>query len=316
QTSIGGAALHAVVKDEGRIVLPEVVEREVAQVLSDLADKAAATIEDKSRFLRQLSGRDMHILAPSREAITASIRDRFDKLAGILERVPLTIEHAQAALAKILSKEAPCGVNNEQFRDCCIWQVALEAAARREVHLISGDLAFYEGKKHDGGLATNLIAEATALDRNVSLHPTLKSFLGATAHSVHVNEGAIKAAIIAAVRMRAHELAQSKEADFEIGACRSIDIRGYATPAESLIAVSFSISWDITRTFVEAEGNRFVTGSLTLDGSCSYAPSTGEIAGVEVSSWSKSADKTGGGTTTMWSADWARQFEPGQFRRL
>jgi hypothetical protein len=52
-------------------------------------------------------------------------------LGGIMKRISLSPEHAKAALRRVVGKIPPSGVNNEQVRDCCIWEVAFELSSER-----------------------------------------------------------------------------------------------------------------------------------------------------------------------------------------
>jgi hypothetical protein len=121
QSSLGNALLYAVAGANATLGLPEIVEREISAVLPEMAEQAARNIRRDISILRQLSGHKMLVTGPTPLAITEGIADRWKQLAGSIERIPFTFEHARSALTRIIAKTAPCGENNEQFRDCCIW---------------------------------------------------------------------------------------------------------------------------------------------------------------------------------------------------
>src|SRR6266480_3535819 len=109
QSSVTGA--------KSSILLPEVVELEIAWVLSELAEQAVGRIKSDLSLLRQLSGQDATVAAPSALAIEEGIRERWKQLGGLLVRVPFTLDQAKPALRRVIRKMPPSGSNNEQFCD-------------------------------------------------------------------------------------------------------------------------------------------------------------------------------------------------------
>jgi len=161
QSNVGSALLHALTETNARIGVPEVVETEVKNVLLDLADGAVAAITKNNSLLQQLSGQKLTYMAP--------IEGRWKQLEGALTRIPFTFEQAKAALDRVMKKLPPSGPNNEQFRDCCIWETALSLASERTVHLITKDSAFYQGRTSSNGLASVLTQELANLRRDVRI---------------------------------------------------------------------------------------------------------------------------------------------------
>jgi PIN domain len=126
QSAIGSAFLYAVSRSGSKILLPEIVEQEIGTVLPELAERAVANIRRDMTLLRRLSWPMLgNISVPTALAISEGMKERLDQLSGTLNRRPFTFDDAKAALRRILLKLPPAGENNEQFRDCCIWQAAL-----------------------------------------------------------------------------------------------------------------------------------------------------------------------------------------------
>jgi PIN domain len=178
QSSIGSAFLYAVTSTKSSMLLPEVVELEVARVLPDMAERSVDLIKREFRLLRQLSGHELTLTAPSALAITDGIKERWEQLSGPLIRIPFTYDQARSALQRVIRKAPPSGDNNEQFRDCCIWDVAVSMATERIVHLVSADNAFYENRNRAAGLASALRDELTAAEKSLHIHPSLRDFSG------------------------------------------------------------------------------------------------------------------------------------------
>src|ERR1700744_1666759 len=92
QSAIGNALLYALTGAKASILLPEVVELEVNRVLPEMAEKAVSVIGREASLLRQLSGHNLLFTGPSAAAIEDGIKDRWEKLDGILVRTPFTHE--------------------------------------------------------------------------------------------------------------------------------------------------------------------------------------------------------------------------------
>jgi hypothetical protein len=126
QSAIGNAFLFAVSGGKGAIGVAEIVRLEVDEVLKTQADNAVELVRKNLRLLQQLSGHQlMNQVVPSTAALEAGISDRWTQLSGVIEDIPFTFDDAKSALTRILRKSPPCNENNEQFRDCCVWEAAL-----------------------------------------------------------------------------------------------------------------------------------------------------------------------------------------------
>jgi hypothetical protein len=293
QSNVGSALLHALTETNARIGVPEVVETEVKNVLLDLADGAVAAITKNNSLLQQLSGQKLTYMAPTASAIKEGIEGRWKQLEGALTRIPFTFEQAKAALDRVMKKLPPSGPNNEQFRDCCIWETALSLASERTVHLITKDSAFYQGRTSSNGLASVLTQELANLRRDVRIYPNLEDFLTAMNKSVKItDEISIRKAIVGAVASgAARDIAFRTEfgdtEGFALGEASQPHISGYAIPQSSLLAILFEISFDLKRVAGRGDGEEYRDAKLTLKGVCSYDPNSKEISGVEIREWQK-----------------------------
>ncbi len=292
QSSLGSAVLYAVAADGASIVLPEIVEMEVNKVLEQQAEKAVADFRKNADFLRQISGHQkvLHSL-PTSKAISDGIARRWKELSGVLIRAPFTIEQARSSLIRILNHLPPSGENNEQFRDCCIWASAVELSESRVVHLVTRDNSFYSGRDFRQNMTGVLKKELEALGRTVRLYSSVGEFIEAVSHEKleELEKKVICDEIVRSVTPLAQELAigrVNKHAytQYELGEAVRLEIKGYATPRPSLVAVEFEVSFNL-RLFDKEDGERQVNTILTLDGSCSYDPSKQETSDVVVKSW-------------------------------
>jgi hypothetical protein len=137
-----------------------------------------------------------------------------------------------------------------------------------------------------------------------------------------IDEHLLGTAIVSAVTSLAQEIAkQRKNGDeFELGTARKPRIKGYATPKPSVVAVYFSISFDLTRIQVRDGEERRGDGTLSVGGACSYDPNSGEVTEVEIKEWSKTLGGNGEGFSSSSShrpgADFYDQYTKENIRIL
>lgn len=315
RSSVGSAVLFAVAANRGTIILPEIVELEVGRVLQTEAAKASAALRKSIDLLRQLSGHErMFAPVPTERAIDEGVARRWKELDGVIARAPFTFEQARASLQRILNHIPPCGENNEQFRDCCIWETALEFSTSSIVHFVTNDSAFYDGRERLN-MATSLKNELQTLKRGVRLYRTIQAFLAAVSENeiTSLEKNTICDAIVAIVTPKAQEIAYERASSkdmfnvafnvgkinrFELGAAQKVTIKGYATPKPSSIAITFGISFDLLMFRSDGKDEEQLDTTLHLEGSCSYDPNLLDTSDLLISTWTHSLKRNSGG---MWS---------------
>jgi PIN domain-containing protein len=298
-SSLGSAVLFSLTGAHALIGLPEVVESEVKSVLTAQAEEAVEGVRKNTHLLGQLSRqREMHHV-PTSEAIQEGMEQRWAELGGILKRIPFSLEQAKAALIRVVEKILPSGANNEQFRDCCIWEAASGLSAEHPVHLVTNDSAFYEGPDRSRGLAEPLGEELARSGRELRIYSSIRDFLGKMDRAVILDEAAIAEAIVRAVAPRAREIAANNARGFELGSSFSTRISGFATPKPSVVAVSFQVSFELTRLEAQEDDEHKFDANLRVSGSCSYDPNLKELSEIEVKEWSVSVPKGVTGTSRI-----------------
>lgn len=300
QSSLGSAVLFALTGGHALIGLPEVVEIEVQSVLTKQAEKAVEGLRKHSRLLRQLSGQRATYHVPTPAGIEEGMGQRWAELGGILKRIPFNLEHAKAALRRVVDKSPPSGENNEQFRDCCIWEASFELSAECPVHLVTNDAAFYEGRDRSSGLlAEPLRQELTRSGREIRIYPSVRDLLEKIDTEVlALDEATISEAIVRAVTPRARDLAADKAQRFELGGLLKTRISGYATPKPSIVAISFQVIFALNHIEPETEGDRRINANFRIGGSCSYDPNLNEVSETEIKEWSTYLPEGG----SLWSS--------------
>ena len=315
RTPLGGAALHAIVSAHGHIGLPEVVEREVLAVFLRDFDRVVSSLKKSSAWLSDNLGQPLSSMIATREAAEKSLRFRLAELSGALRRVPLELSHAQAALEKIIEKRPPCGQNNEQFRDCCIWSAALQLAEQYSVTLISADKAFFKGGAVESGLATNLVEEAKSLGRIIRVFSNLSDYLEAEGGpKLTFNDQAARKSIRAAVYPKAMELVLQHAPGFRLDNVQDIKITGFSSPDPSIIAISFKANYRLENAV--SHGQQGTSAKLNIDGSMSWDPNTSTGAPLQVSGWHVSIDQPNGSRSTSWDSESEHRYDPENIRHI
>jgi hypothetical protein len=183
QNSLGSTLADLLSRSNGHLLLPEVIERELKSTfgrkLAEDVDKARRKVMGVEAITRRKI-----LQLPDVADLRAAIDRRLAELAPLLKRAPFTLEVAQAALTRVIEKNPPSGDNNEQFRDCCIWEHCLGFAQDHDVHLVTTDGHFLERGKPDKGLAELLVRECKDKDVVIYDHRSLAKLIEHLSSSV------------------------------------------------------------------------------------------------------------------------------------
>jgi len=279
KSSMGEALLYALSKTGTRIGLPEIVETEMKNGLRSQAIKAETDLAKKFSFLEQLTGKKIGNYTFDIKQIDVGINARLTELTGIYERLPFTFEHSKAALNKILQGLPPCGENNEQFRDCCIWENALELAIRNSVVLISADKAFYEKREYANGLAKTLAEEIGDKKLDVLIYPDVSSFLKSLKETeAKLDKSAIAKLLEAAVKPMASDYVMPQ--GFKLGDLFRFDLDGFATPEANVLAISFTAIYDVSD-----ETHSFRDAFMSVAGTATYNREKDNLLQIQTQQW-------------------------------
>lgn len=310
RSSIGSALLLGLTSSHALLGLPEVIEMEVNRVILLQAAEHTETLRKSANFLRQISGQHGLHEIPTLEGIKEGLQHRWGELNGLLERHPFTLELAKAALLRVIDKIPPSGQNNEQFRDCCLWEVAIGLAGGCPVHLVSKDSGFYQNRDLSKGLADPLMREADRAGYELSVYPTIRDLLARVDRPVSiVDESTISAAIVRAVTPKARELAATYAALHTVEGEPQTQVKGYATPKPSLVAVSFDVAFPL-RSAEPIEIERPWSGDeVRIGGTCSYEPITGNVSEIEIGDYTIWAGNQMSGTGSVGYIGWPKRTE-------
>jgi len=179
KTPLGVSFVYTLGRQQGRLGLPEVVERELKKQIVEAGLEAVEQNNKWSRIATTLTGSPFFPLSHSAGDFEQIVEKRLDELTPVLLRVPFTLEHARAALDMVNAKVPP-NAKNQQFKDSAIWQAVLHLSQEYAVHLVTNDRAFLANREDPSqGLAANLQADCAAADARVGIYCDLGSCLQA-----------------------------------------------------------------------------------------------------------------------------------------
>ena len=175
----GAAVRHFANRLNATVAIPEIVQLEVEEKLTTRLLELKKQNEASHRQLLSVLGELEPIRLPSEEEIRKAVESIIPDFDVPVLKIPFNIDVARSSMMRALRKIPPSSKNNEQFRDGVIWTHCLELLSEGDVYFVSEDRDFYQGKKHEKGLATELVKEMQhqSKTREVKLIPNLTELL-------------------------------------------------------------------------------------------------------------------------------------------
>jgi rRNA-processing protein FCF1 len=277
--SFAGASLvDFLAQSKGKLLLPEIVEEELRRGISKRAQSAGDKIAAEIDRLNKLIRREIAFNSPSSAVIETAIKTNLGELEPLLIRCAFTFEHAKDALNRIYLGRPPCGQNNEQFRDACIWQDCVTYGKDNTVFFVTADLAFYDAKKSENGLAKELREEITAARADVRIFPSIgKLYDHLTPAIAERDTREIAEKITQKLRRVIDEsLGRHGFSDAQLsGQSISLKVTGVPTRQFGTFTLTFTLSSAI-------EDNERLAPTLTLEGTCSFDVPSGNVHDVSL----------------------------------
>jgi hypothetical protein len=233
RTSHGAALIFALERRGIQLGLPEVVEREIPEVLV----RAAQKLLDKTALLAQITGQRADW--PDESSVRNAVADRLTELDNLLIRVPMTFEHASAALTRVIGGLPPSREGKEEFKDSLILEAVLELAASRPTDFISSDSGFQNGKQLPHPELRSYV-ESRSLQ--VGFCRSLEEYLSQLGDGV---PGSDYPSVVESVATRLHGTAQDAMTPYGLSVEGLIDgnLELFATETPGRTAVSFEIRY-------------------------------------------------------------------------
>jgi hypothetical protein len=177
RTPLGASVLYALSRLNARLLLPEVVEKELDKHVKERAWEAVEAMERTAETLRRVTGKPVPFETADYEGLENAAAIRLKELGTVIERAEMKLEHARAALELVNNDLPPNGPKNQQFKDSLIWQVAKEFSRESKVFFVTKDKGFFAGRQPSQGLADNLVAEVTLKELDIQVSNSLEAVL-------------------------------------------------------------------------------------------------------------------------------------------
>jgi hypothetical protein len=294
RTPLGAAFLFAVHRLPAKIGLPEVVEREVAKRVELLAGELIERAVDAHRQALQLVGRLPEFASPS-EPLNAAARERLAELDGVIHRVPFSFDQASRALDKVIAETPPNGPKDQQFKDSVLWEAVVDLSREFEVHFVTQDKGFFEGRDPRQGLAAVLAAEVADLGVAIRIHHGLEAFATSVAGSVPPIDLDRVARDLEVLLAKTLDGLRERQGVEVVGLERH-DIGSYLTEDVATLALAFTLEFGGVMRSSETEYEQTIR--IAVKGEARLLLPKEEVAGLEldrIDLYSPTGDRMPGG---------------------
>lgn len=280
RSELGKALLHSIHRAKGSLGLPEVVEMELVARGTDMVLGAAAKARSHISFLEGILGARINVTLPKRNKLKEAVKARIRWLGPMIQRFPLTLDQARRAIARLVAGTPLSGPNHEEFRDALIWEMALELARTTRVFLVTADRNFYEERDFEKGLSTCLREDINNSEAQIEVFAELGQCIARLGDEVPVpaiNYRILVPEITKVIRKEVVTSAQAR--GFGLVAVQDSKVAHFPTDVPSMVAVAFSIKYELIDLNVSNEQER-TNAHVVVKGECSYEPDTHHVERV------------------------------------
>lgn len=173
--SSGGQQLVKLLETHrGELFLPEILRREYFSNAAAATRRYEADMRADGGKIRLLLGQDVPVESVSDEIVERSVHARLQALAHILREGDTVAALHHDTGERVIARRPPAAANNDNYKDCMIWEALLRLPAGSEVWLISHDGAFYEGEDIHPTLSEEALARDISLHVHKSLTPLMR----------------------------------------------------------------------------------------------------------------------------------------------
>jgi len=267
-TGLGAAVLYSLDQTGRVLALPEVIEEEIKKHTIKCGKEAIEEIHKNYRLIELLMGERDDYRVPSDAEISKRVESRLRELAAFVFRTKFTLEHARAALGRVLEESPPNNYKDQQFKDSAIWEAILDLAKEGHVDFVTEDKAFFRGRNPSSGLAENLKADCERVTGIIKVHYRLDEYLRSIkAELAPLNHQEIAENIDR--QIRPHLAVKAIDKGYQLDDLSKFEISTYLTEKPNLIAVKFALYYS-THGVKLPESQEEVVAKEVFEGDCIY----------------------------------------------
>ena len=267
-SALGASLLYAIKAAGYTLALPEVIKEEIRKHTVKAGSEAINQIGEQYRLIEMLMGSRDDYRVPTPDDFRIRVESRLSELDVPLREISFTLEHARSALRRVLEETPPNGYKNQQFKDSAIWEALLELSKEENVVFITEDKAFFEDKKPDRGVATNLKAEANVAPYNIDVYFGLSAFLDTIVEELPRLD-------TAEIANRIHQqlydqlCREATDKGFTLTRLTDAGISPYLTEQSGLLAIDFELLYEAAGVVPQGETSP-VPAIRHVEGDCSW----------------------------------------------
>jgi hypothetical protein len=285
--SMSAALLFYLNSTGGKLVLPEILEREIAINLLKIAKDACSEIDKQYSILQRMLGVIDDYQLPSEDEMEKAFIEKMKELENIIIKVPFTFIHAKGALSRLLDgipPNKPSGQKNngdQQFKDSAVWEVAVELAKDAEVIFITKDFGFYQNRRSEEGLAEVLSEEVSRYNNKISVYPDIQSFLEDIKDSMpKLNASKIRSELYDELKVNKY-INESVGNDLT-GSPSDFLFKAFLTEKSNQVAIDYSVTYDMLSIEDIFTSEPLGPGLMVVKGNCLFNIITEKICGNSI----------------------------------
>lgn len=273
--SMSAALLFYLNSTGGKIVIPEVIEKEITINLHKIANEACKEIDKQYSILQRMFGVIDDYRLPTTLEIQQAFSKRVEELNSLIVQTPFTFLHAKGALERILNGTPPNKPSNQktsgdqQFKDSAIWEAAVELSSEAKIVFITRDSGFYEKRNSEKGLAEPLVEEVSGLKNEISVYPDIQSFLKDIKDDIpKLNAAKVRSALFLALENNKY-ITEAVSSD-HTGFLNDVSFKAFLTEINSQVAIHYSLKYDVVSVEHIVTAESLGPGVMVVSGNCLF----------------------------------------------
>lgn len=283
RTGMGLSLLYLIRCSGGKIILPEVIEREIEKNLLKAGNEACEEISKGLRTIKAIIGHTQRFEPPSKEIIRDAIQKGLENLSQLIIRDEITIEHTRSALERVNSESPPNGSKNQQFKDSLIWESILRFSQNKTTYFLTDDGGFFKDKGKNI-IAENLSEDCKKFGSKIFIYSKIEDLLSRLTAEVpeKIDNDHITKIITNEISNKVNEAISNKS--IRIGQTIDSEISAYLTGSHNLLSISFKIQYEcIYNSDYDANRTQSIDGVLAA-GTCTFNDSEGVLSNMNMDS--------------------------------
>jgi hypothetical protein len=186
-SSSGAAVRFYLKRRKAQLAVPEVVRLEVERNFQVKLQAFVDNVGDNYRQLLAVFGKLKEVVLPDADMIRCKVEEIFSSVGIELLEVEFSLTSARSSFLKTIEKLPPSD-QNQQFKDGVLWADCLSLLEYDDVYFVTSDKAFYQGRKYENGLASNLKYETRNMTHEIKVFSSLGELLSDIKVEVAIND--------------------------------------------------------------------------------------------------------------------------------